>query len=217
MKISTANTLLGKLCDITRINQKFHQYQPVIIESRDNQIVSPVEATVNHIGDISEEGVLLTKRNKIVKLYDLIGQYAKNFYGCKYLNLYLSPLNLHFWVTPTEGKFIHIVKNEGKSKWPVFIGLEDLIGIEMFSKAVIQNSSIGMIYQTGEYDIAMVAVGSLNVNRIHVDCEIGKQYERGVPCGYFSLGSSMLLCFPRDLKPMVHEGKKVRIGQAILS
>ncbi|MBT3298267.1 phosphatidylserine decarboxylase [archaeon] len=216
MKISTASTILGKLCDITRINKKFHQYQPVIIESKDNQIISPVEATINHVGNISEEGILLTKQNKTVKLDNLIGQYAENFYGCKYINFYLSPLNRHFWVTPTEGKFIHIQKNEGKSKWPVFIGLEDLIGIEMFSEAVIQNSSIGMIYQTNEYDVAMIAVGSLNVNRIHTDCKIENQYERGVPVGYFSLGSSMLLCFPRDLKTIVYSGQKVRMGQAIL-
>ena len=63
----------------------------------------------------------------------------------------------------------------------------------------------------------MIAVGSLNVNGVHIDYEEMKNYKKGTPCGYFSIGSSMLLCFPNYLKILVDEESNVKIGQRILT
>lgn len=62
----------------------------------------------------------------------------------------------------------------------------------------------------------MIAVGSLNVNRIHTDYDENQEYQKGTPCGYFSIGSSMLLCFPAHLKTLIDVGSNVKIGQRIL-
>jgi phosphatidylserine decarboxylase len=62
----------------------------------------------------------------------------------------------------------------------------------------------------------MIAVGSLNVNRIFIDYEEQKEYKKGVPCGYFSIGSTMLLCFPNYLNVLVKKGDNIKIGQRIL-
>lgn len=62
----------------------------------------------------------------------------------------------------------------------------------------------------------MIAVGSLNVNRIFIDYEEKRNYEKGTPCGYFCIGSSMLLCYPAHLKTLVDKGSDVKIGQRIL-
>ena len=132
------------------------------------------------------------------------------------MNLYLNPSNLHFWITPCDGMFTYTQKNEGKAFIPIYIGLEYLIGIEMFSKATKRNATIGSVLQTRDFPIAMIAVGSLNVNRIHTDYEEMQNYKKGTPCGYFSIGSSMLLCFPNHLKTLVNEGSDVNIGQRIL-
>jgi len=86
----------------------------------------------------------------------------------------------------------------------------------MFSKAVQKNASIGSIYKTKDFLMALIAVGSLNVNRIHIDYEELRNYKKGTPCGYFSIGSSLLLCFPSHLKLLIEEKSDVKIGQRIL-
>lgn len=160
--------------------------------------------------------MLLSKRGKEVSLGALIGERARDFSGGSYVNFYLSPRNRHFWVTPCCGRFIHTHCNEGKAVLPVFIGLEGVLGIELFPAAARQNASIGSLFATQGYDLALVAVGSLNVNRIHVTYEQGVQYSQGTPCGYFSIGSSMLLCLPFTSTFRVTTGDSVRIGQRVL-
>jgi phosphatidylserine decarboxylase len=63
----------------------------------------------------------------------------------------------------------------------------------------------------------MIAVGSLNVNRIHTDYKEMQNLKKGTPCGYFSIGSGMLLCFPGHLKTLIDEGSDVKMVQRILS
>jgi len=216
MVLSTKNSLVGKIANYLGMNKTFHEYTESTIDPDKSAIVSPVEAKVVVTGRIDQNGTLITKNGKEIRLKELIGDYANRFSGGKYINFYLRPSNLHFWVTPYDGMFTYTQKNEGKSIIPIYIGLEYLFGIEMFSKAVIKNASIGSVFQTENYPIAMIAVGSLNVNRIHIDYEEMQYYEKGTPCGYFSIGSSMLLCFPAHLKIAVDKGSNVRIGQRIL-
>ncbi len=86
----------------------------------------------------------------------------------------------------------------------------------MFDRAVKKNASIGYVFITDRFSLAMIAVGSLNVNRIHTNYEEMQNFKKGTPCGYFSIGSSMLLCFPDHLKTLIDEGSDVKIGQRIL-
>ncbi len=216
MKQSTKNSLVGKIADYFGLNKKFHEYEKIITEPKDTAVISPVEAKVVHIGNIDSKGMLISKNNKEIRLEELIGNYASQFSGGKYINFYLRPSNNHFWVTPYDGMFTYTQKNEGKSWLPVYTGLENVLGIEMFSKAVKKNASIGSIFQTEDFQIAMIAVGSLNVNRIHTDYVEMQKYKKGTPCGYFSIGSSMLLCFPDRLKILIKKEYNVKIGQRIL-
>ena len=87
----------------------------------------------------------------------------------------------------------------------------------MLSKAIKKNASIGFLFETKDFLMAMIAVGSLNVNGIHVDYEEMQNYKKCTPCGYFTIGSTMLLCFPDHLKVLIEEMSDVKIGQRILS
>lgn len=216
MKLSTKNSLLGKIADGLGINKKFSKYTNFEIDPDESAVISPVEAKVMKIGNINSNGVLISKGNKEVKLDDIIGGFNNQFSGYKYINFYLNPSNSHFWVTPSDGMFIYTHKNEGKTWLPVYIGLENLLGMEMFSKAVKKNASIFSVFKTKDYLIAIVAVGSLNVNRIHVEYEEMQNYKKGTPCGYFSIGSTVLMCFPSRLKILTKEKSDVNIGQRIL-
>jgi len=212
----TNNSLIGKLADCIGLNKRFHQYQNIFVDSQDKALISPVEGKVVHIGNIDNDGMLISKHNKKNHLKNLIGDTYLQFIGYKYINIYLSPTDIHYWITPTDGKFIYTQRNKGKAIIPVYIGLEYLIGVEMFSKAVKKNASVGSVFQTDKFPLAMIAVGSLNVNRIYTDYEEMKKYKKGTPCGYFSIGSSMLLCFPDNLDVLVDIGENVNMGQKIL-
>lgn len=217
MKRSTKNSLLGKIADTLGINKKFHEYSEITFDPDDTAVISPVEAKVMKIGNINSSGMLISKNNKEIPLADLIGDFAKEFIGGAYINFYLNPSNKHYWITPYDGMFIYTQKNEGKSWLPVYIGLENLLGIEMLSKAIKKNASIGSVFKTKDFLMAMIAVGSLNVNGIHVDYEEMQNYKKCTPCGYFTIGSTMLLCFPDHLKILIEEMSDVKIGQRILS
>ena len=216
MQLSTKNSLIGRIADHVGLNEKFHRYQKISIDPNDNALISPVEGKVIHIGNIDDEGVLISKRNKKIRLEELIGENYNQFAGYKYINFHLSPLNLHFWVTPYDGMFTYTQINEGKATIPIYLGLEYLSGIAMYHKAIKKNATIGSVFQTKNFPIVMIAVGSLNVNRIHTDYEENQDYQKGTPCGYFSIGSSMLLCFPAHLKTLIDVGSNIKIGQRIL-
>ena len=216
MQLSTKNSLIGKIADNVGLNNKFHRYQKISTDPNDNALISPVEGKVVHIGNIDNEGVLISKRNKKIRLEELIGENYNQFAGYGYINFHLNPFNLHFWVTPYDGMFTYTQKNEGKATIPIYLGLEYLSGIALYHKAVKRNATIGAVFQTKNFPIVMIAVGSLNVNRIHTDYDENQDYQKGTPCGYFSIGSSMLLCFPAHLKTLINEGSDVKIGQRIL-
>jgi len=216
MKLSTKNSLIGRIADHVGLNEKFHRYQKISVDPNNNALISPVEGKVIHIGNIDDEGVLISKRNKKIRLEELIGKNYNQFAGYRYINFHLSPLNLHFWVTPSDGMFTYTQINEGKATIPIYLGLEYLSGIAMYHKAIKKNATICSVFQTKNFPIVMIAVGSINVNRIHTDYEENQDYQKGTPCGYFSIGSSMLLCFPNHLEALIDEGSNVKIGQRIL-
>lgn len=216
MEQATNNSLIGKIADRLGINKKFHLYKEINVNPNDNALISPVEGKIIHLGNINENGIIISKNNKEIHLKELIGGHYKHFVNGKYINIYLSPFDDHYWVTPDNGMFIYTQKNKGKAIIPLFVGLESLLGIEMFSKSVKKNASIGSVFQTAKFPLAMIAVGSLNVNRIYTDYEENIHYKKGIPCGYFSIGSSMLLCFPDYLKVLVNKGTHLKIGDRIL-
>ncbi|RPI73424.1 MAG: phosphatidylserine decarboxylase [Ignavibacteriales bacterium] len=216
MILSTRNSILGKIADNLGLNKNFNKYTKVEFDPDDSAVISPVEAKVIKIGDINSDGILLSKKDKEVKLDEITGNFTNHLKGYKYINFYLNPSNKHFWVTPFNGMFIYTHKNEGKAWLPVYIGLENIFGIEMFSKAVKKNASICSVFKTRDYLLALIAVGSLNVNRIHIDYDEMYNYKKGTPCGYFSIGSTMLLCFPKHLEILIEENSDVKIGQRIL-
>jgi len=66
----------------------------------------------------------------------------------------------------------------------------------------------------------MIAVGSLNVNHITVNCEEGKRYRKGYDAGHFSVGSTILLCFDKSFREnselKINDGEKTDVGNNII-
>ena len=217
-ELSTKISLIEKIANWTGINKGFHRYTKDAINYDSNLIVSPVEATLIKAGKIKNNGKIISKSKKEIDLEDTIGKPANLFLGGFYFNFYLSPRNKHYWRIPYNSKLISTKINNGKARIPVFIGLERLFKKrDFFEKAMRKNASIGLVFQTENFPFAMIVVGSLNVNGIHIINKENKKYKKGDIGGYFNIGSSMLLCFPKyPLNSLIDIGTKINIGNPII-
>ena len=215
---STKTSLVGGIAKKLGIDNKFHKFQEDIIIHDPNFIISPVDAKLVACGDIKKDGKIISKSKKEICLSEIIGDQAEIFSGGFYLNFYLSPNNRHYWRMPYDGEIISMTLNEGKTKFPVIIGLDKYFkNKDSFKKAIIKNANIGMVYKSDKFYFSMIPVGSLNVNGIHIVDEKNGNYKKGDIGGYFSIGSSMLLCFPKNkLEVLLKIGDKVKIGQNII-
>jgi len=215
---STRTSIIGKVAGKLGVNKKFHKYQNDSIEHDFNFIISPVDAKLVAFGSIKNDGIIISKSKKEIILKEIIGEEAGLFSGGFYLNFYLNPNNRHYWRIPYNAKLVSMNLNEGKALIPVFIGLDNIFkNKDYFKKAIKRNASVGMIFKANNFPFVMIPVGSLNVNGIHIVNENKGDYVKGDIGGYFSVGSSMLLCFPKyPLDVLVNIGDKVKIGQNIV-
>ncbi|MBU0959181.1 MAG: phosphatidylserine decarboxylase [Nanoarchaeota archaeon] len=218
MPFCLKKTFLERIADSLGINKRFSRIEEDIIDYREGIIVSPVQATLFEYGDI-KAGKLTSKNNREINLRDLIGDKEKIFSKGFFLNFYLSPKDKHYFRIPYNGKFTDTFFNKGKSKIPVFIGLDSLLhSSKFFQKAIKNNASISCILKTKHFPILLIPVGSLFVNGIHIYSKENTSYKKGKVFGHFGLGSSMLLCFPdKDkIRLLIKKGQKVSLGQAII-
>lgn len=215
---STKISLVGKVVSTLGVNKKFHKYKDDYIENDPNFVVSPVDAKFVASGEIKDGGTIISKGGKEIFLNEIIGENANLFSDGFYLNFYLSPKNRHYWRVPYEGDLVSMSINEGKTKIPVFIGLDKFFSKkDFFKKAITKNANIGLVFKSKDFSFAMIPVGSLNVNGIHVIDGSSGRYKKGDIGGYFSIGSSMLLCFPKSsFHILINIGDKVKIGQNII-
>lgn len=118
----------------------------------------------------------------------------------------------------TWSVLIQAVSYINKTTIPVFIGLDKIFkNKDFFKKAITKNANIGLVFKSSDFPFVMIPVGSLNVNGIHVVSSNNNNYKKGDIGGYFSIGSSMLLCFPKGLfNTLINIGDKVKIGQNII-
>jgi len=216
MEYSTKKTIFERLMNFARVNERFHEFQKDIANLDESIFTSPVEAMLVHIGKIGESGKLISKFNREIDLKETIGKQADLFSNGFYLNFYLSPKDKHYWRIPYDSKLVFTKVNNGKAKIPVIVGLEKFFPrTDFFEKAIKKNATIGSVFKTDKFHYAMIAVGSLNVNSMHTIKK--NHFHKGDIAGYFNLGSSMLLCFPKySLDNLIEIGTKVDIGQDLI-
>lgn len=215
---STKTSIIGGVVSRLGMNKKFHRFKDDQIEYDSNFIISPVDAKLVATGHIKKGGTIISKSNKEINLKDTIGEQADMFSDGFYLNFYLSPKNRHYWRIPYDGKLVSMSLNQGKARIPVFIGMDKIFkNKDFFKKAIKRNASVGLVFKTDSFPFVMIPVGSLNVNGIHIVDEKDGNYKKGDIGGYFSIGSSMLLCFPKyAFESLIKIGDKVKIGQNIV-
>lgn len=173
-------------------------------------IVSPVDGSVYHFGEISD-GKLFQAKNHYFSLTDLLAhdKASKTFEKGAYATLYLAPKNYHRIHMPIAGKLIKTIYVPGK-----------LFSVQPKSTETIpnlfaRNERLICLFETAIGEIAVIFVGACIVASIvttwsgRVAPSAAKTiqiteypnkplFEKGAELGYFELGSTVILLFPQN-------------------
>lgn len=220
---TTPSTLLTTIADYIGINNRFHAIDTNITIDHHSHIVSPVEWTIQHIWNIDDTGILIGKGDKHIYLDTIIWDEIHSFSWWTYIYRYLSPRNKHYWIAPSTWTCTGVFLHKGKALFsPIIIWCEQILRYIPYLKhanilqsALEKNATASSIRQTKLWPIALIAIGSLNVNHMTLLHTIEQTCTQWSPLGYFSVWSSMIMCLPTWVSPDLSIGKKTKIWEKI--
>lgn len=215
-KIETRKKIITKIFDKIWINKKFYNFSESKINTDEKYITSPVDWTIAYMWKIWVQWEFISKWWKKVDLGNLIWENAVLFSDYNYLNIYLSPLNRHFFTMPYDGKIEKVFPHNGKAFFPIFLWIENILKIEVFHKAIIANATLSILIDTSFWKLCFIAVWSLNVNHIELSFEENSVLKKWETFGHFSLWSSVILIFPNNFKVLKNEWEHLKIGEKII-
>ncbi|UOG49889.1 archaetidylserine decarboxylase [Leptospira noguchii] len=183
-----------------------------IIDSADDEMVSPVDAKITGYGDINQR-IIIQAKGVDYNLKELIGgsKYLEDFTNGKYITFYLSPQDYHRIHSPAYGKILGYYYEPGKL-FPV--NELAVFGIRgLFPK----NERLITYLQTEYGKVAVIKVGASNVGRIRVTYdnkivtntlirtartveykEVSIMIDKGAELGRFEMGSTVILLMEKD-------------------
>jgi len=175
-------------------------------------IISPVDGAISELGQITGDRLLQAK-NKHFDLTALLGGYADHaelFQDGEFLTAYLAPKDYHRFHMPVAGRLLEMLHVPGR-----------LFSVNPASAAQVdnlfaRNERVVCLFETAVGPIAMVIVGAMLVGSIvttwhgqvtpptrktvrrfdyrHDDIALA----RGEEVGFFKMGSTVILLFPKD-------------------
>jgi phosphatidylserine decarboxylase len=197
-----------------------------------SSIASPVDGSISQIGYL-DGGTLLQAKGRHFSLGALLGGGAEadEFVGGAFATLYLAPYNYHRIHMPAPGRLRttrHIPGRLFSVNAVTAAGVDGLFA---------RNERVVCIWDEAPRSFAMVLVGALFVGSISTvwHGEItpptrrdardlppvtgsGAQRARGDEMGWFNMGSTVILLFPKDRvrwREDLAAGMPVRVGQAL--
>jgi phosphatidylserine decarboxylase len=175
--------------------------------------ISPVDAKVESIGNITPSGTFMVK-GKSYTLRDLLGspEHASLYFDGTYIIFYLSPADYHRIHSPVDG---HVKKQVtlGRKSYPV-----NQAGLT-YGKAPISGNyrQITHLVCPNLKNCAVISVGAMFVNSIQLT-NTSREWKKGEEIGYFTFGSTVVLLFPKDgfqADSSITPGCRVRVGEKI--
>lgn len=197
----------------------------------DSALVSPADGAVSQLGEI-ELGRCFQAKGRDFGVNELLGgdsERAKPFLDGDFTTIYLSPKDYHRVHMPCAGTLKETVYVPG-----------DLFSVnpttaEGVDGLFARNERLVCMFETEHGPMAMVLVGAMIVAGIETVwsgqvCPLPKQaqvqdysqgeikLEKGEEMGRFKLGSTVILCFPKDKIKFLEEIKAatpLTMGQAL--
>lgn len=182
------------------------------IDAQENSLVSPADGAVSQLGDIVD-GRIFQAKGQSYSLHELLGgsaQLTEEFMGGKFNTIYLSPKDYHRVHMPVTGTLREMIYVPG-----------DLFSVnqttaENVPRLFARNERLVAIFDTERGPMAMVLVGAMIVAAIETvwaglitppkRLQKSVNYlnpqpitlQKGEEMGRFLLGSTVVLCFPKD-------------------
>ncbi len=197
------------------------EYRPI----HDGNRVSPCDGKLQHRGDITADGNMSIK-GQDYKIDDFCGEHV-SLEG-EYFSIYLSPKDCHQFFMPMDC-ILETATHIPGACLPVNPLLESLL-----PRLYTRNERVVLTCKAGDTRFYMVMVAALNVGKIVIDgCKslqsnalfrrkkevftLNRAYKKGEKCGQFMLGSTIVLCFPRNWSSSIALKKDdlLRYGQLL--
>lgn len=182
------------------------------IHNETNSVVSPVDAVIEDVGQITAD-MMLEIKGKRYSLLDMLGSdvKAKSYMNGTYVLLYLSPTNYHRIHSPLSGRVIG-QWTLGKKSYPV-----NRYGLKYGKDTLSKNYRIitEVLHDYGT--VAIVKVGAMFVNSIETTYR-NEQIVKGEEIAYFTFGSTVILLFNENSFEPVQEmntPKPIKVGELL--
>ncbi len=212
---SRRGSWVERACDIAGINRFFLRAgKPPLVEVDPEVVVSPAHSRVAWVGSVEGNDFLPAKpvlgQQRLWTLSQVLwdDQLAESFGRSLILNLYLSPLNLHYVVAPMDARIESVRFCSGKC-WPIVFW--KLGEVENERAVVLMRLNDGR-------RLAMILVGSFLVSGILFLPQVGEEIKKGQPVGGFKIGSTVFVVVEGgedpDL-PLVQAGSRLWPGEPL--
>ena len=181
-----------------------------IIDNHPSSAVSPVDGIINDYGTI-KDGRSLSVKGQQLSISELLGEesYAANYNNGSYLVIYLSPHHYHRIHSPVNGK-IKDNRTLGGKSFPV-----NDFGLKYGTRPLSTNfRKITEMETINKHKCAVIKVGALNVNSIHLTYKLDK-LEKGEEMGFFSFGSTVILLFEQLSFSDFTLNESIKVGERI--
>lgn len=184
------------------------------IDERPEIVVSPVDAMVTGIGEITE-GTILDVKGQQYTIDEMLEdtEQAVLYKNGHYVVLYLSPTDYHRIHTPISGQIVKHVHKLGKV-YPV-----NDFGLKHAKRVLSRNERLITYIKNEVTEVAVVKVGALNVASIKLSDQLtSKDVEKGEELAYFEFGSTVVLLLKEatfQFRSGVKEGDCLQLGEAI--
>jgi phosphatidylserine decarboxylase len=181
------------------------------IDSTPNTLVSPVDGCLSAVGKVDENDTFMIK-GQSYSLSKIFGDIKKaaTYKNGSFFILYLSPSHYHHFHYPISGTVMSRYAL-GSISYPV-----NNLGLRFGKSHFSTNHRLISELQTEFGKVAIVKVGALNVNSIHLsssskECAIGAEF------GHFSFGSTVILFIEDNylFTPTATKDSEVKVGQSI--
>lgn len=183
-----------------------------LVNTGEDVIISPVDGTINSFGRIEGNSTFEVKNSEL-DLIEMLGteEEAKKFINGHYIIFYLSPRNYHRIHSPVEGEMEKNWTLGGKS-YPV-----NRLGLKYGKRPLSSNYRIISALSSQNGKIAVVKVGALNVNSIHMIND-SSSLKPGDDLAYFSFGSTVILLIENEtfhFDESIQEDQEIQFGKKI--
>ena len=196
-------------------------------------LVSPVDGYVSECGQL-QQGQMLQAKGRYYSVDELLACEARSalFHGGSFATLYLSPKDYHRVHLPMDATLQAMVHVPGR-----------LFSVQPATSRVIprlfaRNERLVVFFETHAGPMAMVLVGAAVVGAIGTawqgdlprahqrqvfvygeDSTVNRTYQQADEMGYFKLGSTVILLFPKDAHIQWNasciSGARIQMGQAL--